>query len=106
MNIESNNIKNYYEETRRRLTFFNTNYNNISDREIIENLAKEIEQYRNRIEQQNKIIKQLSEQTIKSKEEILDTTDELIDDDIAEIITETEYADGKPIKIITEYKYK
>ena len=38
----------YYEETRRRIER-NKNDHNISDREIIEELANEIEQYRNKI---------------------------------------------------------
>lgn len=53
-----NNInKNYYEATRRRLTNHKTN-KNISDKEIIELLAEEIEQYRRRIENLEKINKE------------------------------------------------
>lgn len=87
-----------YEQTRRRVTRFNNNFS-MSDKEIIEYLAEEIEQYRNRIECQNK--------TIQSKEITLDTTDdELIDEDIVEIISTTQYAYGKPIMSKMEYKYK
>ena len=42
-----------YEETRRRITRFKNQFD-ISDREIIESLAEEIEQYRNRIKEQNR----------------------------------------------------
>ena len=39
--------KSRYEETRRRITSFRNNFN-MSDREIIESLAEEIEYYRNK----------------------------------------------------------
>lgn len=94
-----------YENTRRRITRFRNKFD-ISDREIIESLAEEIEEYRNRIENQNKIIDELSKRTIQSEEVILDTTDELIDKDVTEIISTTVYADGKVIKATMEYKYK
>ncbi len=95
-----------YEETRRRITRFRNEFN-MSDREIIENLAEEIEQYRNRIKEQNRIIDELHKRTIQSEEVILDTTeDELVNEDIIEIISTTQYADGKPIVSKMEYKYK
>ena len=94
-----------YEQIRRRVT---NHYNNknMSDKEIIESLAEEIKQYRNRIECQNEIIDKLSKRTIQSEEVMLDTTNELIDKDVTDIISITAYADGKPIKTTMEYKYK
>lgn len=95
-----------YEETRRRITRFRNGFN-ISDREIIESLDEEIEQYRNRIKEQNRIIDELHKKTIQSEEVILDTTeDELVDKDIIEIISMTQYADGRPIETKMKYKYK
>lgn len=94
-----------YEETRRRITKFRNKFD-ISDREIIESLVEEIEEYRNRIENQNRIIDELSEKTIQSEEMTLVETEELIDKDVAEITTTTIYAAGKPIRTIMEYKYK
>lgn len=88
--------KNRYERTRKRLARFNYA---ISDKEIIEKLDEEIEQYRNKI-------KKLTEQLTQSKEVILDVTEELEDKDIVEIISTTQYADGKPIISKMEYKYK
>ncbi len=95
-----------YEETRRRLTRFKNGLN-ISDREIIESLSEEIEYYRNKIKHQDEIIDKLSNKTIESKEELLDTADEeIVDEDIIEIISTTQYANGKPIISKMEYKYK
>lgn len=48
-----------YGETRRRVSRFKGKYN-ISDKEIIEYLAEEIEQYRNTIEKQRRIIDKLN----------------------------------------------
>lgn len=104
MNIELKQSR--YEETRRRITRFRNRFN-ISDREIIESLAEEIEQYRNRIKEQNRIIDELHKRTIQSEEVILDTTkDELVDKDIIEIISTTQYVNGKPIETKMKYKYK
>lgn len=64
-----------YEKERDRVTRFN-NKKNMSDKEIIEFLSEEIDQYRNRIKQQNKIIDELSKKTIKSEENLLETYDE------------------------------
>lgn len=97
------NISRYSKVKRRMQNMF---LRNLSDKEIIEELEKEIEQYRNRIEQQNKIIDELYNKTIQSENETLDTIDDSIDEDIEEIITDTIYADGKVRKTITEYKYK
>lgn len=94
-----------YESVRARIRNYNPN-KDISDKDIIELLEEEIKQYRNRIREQNRIIDELSRREIQSEEEILDTASELIDEDIMEIITNTLYANGKPIKMITEYKYK
>lgn len=94
INIEN---KNRYEKTRKRLARFNYS---ISDKEIIEKLDEEIEQYRDRI-------KKLTEQLTQSKEVILDVTEEKLEDkDIVGIISTIQYADGKPIISKMEYKYK
>lgn len=94
--------KNKYEETRRRFSKFKNGFE-ISDREIIERLVEEIEQYRKRIKEQNEIIDNLK---LESEGCILDTTDELMDPDVEEVITTTKYAAGKLVKMETEYKYK
>lgn len=97
---------NRYVNTRKRLIGF-THNEYISDKEIIEYLAEEIEQYRERIRKQNEIIDELSRKEIQKEEVELDTTyDEVIDEDITEIISTTHYADGKPIISRMEYKYK
>lgn len=108
--METNkNIKieqNRYKKTRRRITKFR-NVFDMCDREIIEYLAEEIEQYRDRIKEQNRIIDELSKITIQSEEVTLDTIeDEVMDKDIIEIISTTQYADGKLIQSKMEYKYK
>ncbi len=92
-----------YQETKQRMF---AKYNNvyISDKQIIEDLAEEIEQYREEIDNQRRIIKELSKNNIQSEEVILD--DELMDKDITEIISSTQYVDGKPIISKLEYKYK
>lgn len=56
-----------YKQTRKRVTNF---YNNrdMSDKEIIESLYDEIEQYRYRIRKQEQYIKRLQDKQIKSKE--------------------------------------
>lgn len=79
----------------------------MSDKEIIELLADETEEYRNRIRNQEEYIKKLQDKQIQSEVVELDTTeDELVDKDIIEIISTTQYADGKPIQSKMEYKYK
>lgn len=98
--------ENRYIKTRERIKRFLGNWN-ISDKDIIEFLDKEIEQYRERIEQQSRIIDNLSKMKIQDEETILDATeDELINKDIVEIIETTKYADGKPIVSETKYRYK
>lgn len=102
-----------YEQTRNRVTRFKNN-KSMSDKEIIEFLAEEIEQYRdkiNNLEQtiidKDKTINELRNRTIQSEEVTLNTTeDELVDKDIVETISITQYADGKPVISKTEYKYK
>lgn len=98
---------NYYEETRRRITRF-TNKHNISDREIIEELAKEINQYRERITKQKEYINKLNNKTIQNETIETYTTEdnEVMHKDIVEITTITTYVDGKPRKTITDYRYK
>ena len=79
-----------YKETRNRIKICRNN-NDISDREIVEYLAEEIEQYRNRIKEQNRIIDELSERQIQSEEVVLDTTEnDLIDENVIEIISTTQ----------------
>ncbi len=97
---------NKYEQTRKRVTQY-SRYRNCSDKEIIEYLADEIEQYKDRIKNQQRIIDELSKNNIQSEEVVLDTTDdELVDENIIEIISTTQYAEGKPIISKMEYKYK
>lgn len=96
-----------YQETKRRLAWVNKRFNICSDKELIEYMAEEIEQYRNRINEQHRIIDELSKKTIQSEEVTLNVTDdELVDEDIIEIISTTQYADGKPIISKMKYKYK
>lgn len=95
-----------YEQTRRRVTNYYNN-RNMSDKEMIESLADEIEEYRNRIKKQEEYIKQLQDKQIQGEVVELDTTeDEVVDKNIIEIISTTQYADGKPIQSKMEYKYK
>ena len=97
---------NKYEQTRKRVTQ-DSRYRNCSDKEIIEYLADEIEQYRDRIKNQQRIIYESIKNNIQSEGVVLDTTDdELVDEDIIEIISTTQYAEGKPIISKLEYKYK
>lgn len=94
-----------YEKEKRRLSLF-MDMKTASDKDIIEHLSEEIEQYRDKITKLNKTIYELRERAIQSEEMILDTEeDELIDKDITEIISTTQYADGKPIQTTMEYKY-
>lgn len=95
-----------YIKTRKRLSNC-CDTRNMSDKEIIELLDKEIEQYRDRIRQLQKKVDELDKRTIESEVVTLDTTEEdLMDNDIVEIISTTQYADGKPIQSKMEYKYK
>ena len=94
-----------YEQTRLRV-IRHYNNRNMSDKEIIELLAEEIEEYRNRIRNQEEYIKKLQDKQIQSEVVELDTTDEIIDDNIKEMITTNISADGKVIQTIIKYKYK
>lgn len=63
--------KDRYTETRKRVTRFK-NQTSISDKEIIEYLAEEIEQYRNKIQYQEEYIKGLRNRTSQSEVAILE----------------------------------
>ena len=93
-----------YEQTRQRMI---VKYDNvyISDKQIIEVLAKEIKQYQDRIKQQERIIDNLSKLN-ESVNISVEEDEDILDDDIEEIITTNKMADGKIVKTITEYKYK
>ena len=56
MNLDNKKEQNKYEQTRKRATDY-YNCKNISDKEIIEFLAEEIDEYRDRIENLDRIIK-------------------------------------------------
>jgi len=102
-----------YEQTRIRVTRHHNN-RNMSDKEIIELLADEVEEYRNRIKEQEEYIKHLKDKQIQGEvveldtTEVveLDTTDEIIDNNIKEITTTNFFASGKLMQTITKYKYK
>lgn len=98
--------KDSYIETKRRLSRC-FDIKNMSDKEIIEVLDNEIKEYRKRIEQLQEQVNELYNREIKSETITLDTTEEdLVDKDILEIISTTQYADGKLIQSKMEYKYK
>ena len=113
--MEENKELDRYQETKRRMFVKYTNAY-MSDKEIIEYLAEEIEQYRNRIDNQKRIIDYLSknkesntiikDKLISNEQDYKKDNEDILDDDIEEIITTSQMADGKIIKIITEYKYK
>lgn len=94
-----------YEKTRRRVLRFKNQFN-ISDKEIIEYLAEEIEEYRSKIRYLEKQLNEARDKEIKSDVVTLDTTDELLDDNIESIMTDTIYTDGKIAQITTRYKYR
>lgn len=102
--IKVSGKNNTYEQTRRRVTGHYNN-RNMSDKEIIELLDKEIEQYREGIQKQKEYIKQLQERHIQSEVVELDTIDETIDDNIKEITTTNIFANGNLIQSTTNYKY-
>lgn len=82
-----NKNQDLYQTTRMRLTKWkNTKEKYISDKEIIEELAIEIQQYREQIEKLNKTIRNLIKE---------DTDKELID--VATITTTTRYIGGEVI---------
>ena len=95
-----------YEETRRRLINYSSYYRMASDKEIIEYLAEEIEEYRNKIRCLEIQLNETRDKEIKSDVVILNTTDKLLDDNIESIVTDTIYADGKIAQITTRYKYR
>lgn len=101
--------QNKYKETRKRVTRFKSNYN-MSDKEIIEYLAEEIEQYRGRIRNQEEYIKELeNKQTIlniKEDKVELKEIEQVEDKDVKEIETINKFADGRLIQSISNYKYK
>lgn len=94
-----------YEQTRIRVARHHNN-RNMSDKEIIELLADEVEEYRNRIKEQEEYIKHLKEKQIQSEVVELDTTDEIIDNNIKEITTTNFFVSGRLMQTITKYKYK
>lgn len=80
-----NKSQDLYQTTRMRLTKCkNTKEKYISDKEIIEKLAIEIQQYRERIEKLNKTIRNLMKEDKNLK-------------DIAKITTTTHYVEGEVI---------
>lgn len=101
--------QNEYEKTRRRVSRFKNQFN-ISDKEIIEYLAEEIEYYRNKIGKQEEYIKELQNKTtvldLRDNKTELQEIEEIEDNDIKEIETINTFADGKLIQTITKYKYR
>ena len=88
---------NDYEYTRKRVTKFYNN-KNMSDREIIEVLSKEIEQYRERIKQLTRIVD--NRHVLNMQGQTSSVTGSVVD-----YITETFYNDSKVVKeIIVHYK--
>ncbi len=93
-----------YEEAKRKV-LIKTNDPYTSDKEIIEHLSKELEQCQNSMYKKEGIIDSLSK-LISNEQDYKEDNENILDDDIEEIITTTQMADGKIIKTITEYKYK
>ena len=87
-----------YEETRKRVSRFKNTFE-ISDKEIIEYLAKEIEQYRERIRKQEEYINEL-----KNKQTILEIREDRVE--LKEIETINKFANERLIETITKYNYK
>lgn len=107
---EKSILNNKYAETRKRICRFKER-NDLSDKDIIEVLAIEINEYRNRIQEQEKTIKELQEkQTIESETMELKVAEpkeaEIIDEDIEEVETTNIYASGKLLTTTIMYKYK
>ena len=90
-------LNNKYEKKKKRICRFKGR-NDLSDKDIIEYLSEEIDDYRSKI---NK----LEEHIDKLKEEQIEDT-RLEDKDVIEIISTTQFADGKPIATTMRYKYK
>ena len=78
-------LNNKYKETRKRICRFKGR-NDLSDKDIIEYLAEEINDYRSKIEK-------LEEHIDKLKEEQIEDT-RLEDKDVIEITSITQFADG------------
>ena len=96
-----------YEQTRKRLSNVDLKYRTCSDKEIIEYLAEEIEQYRNRIDNQKKIIDYLSKLKENKKEiDYSQNLKELQEKDIKEIVTTDFLIEGGIVKTITQYKFE
>lgn len=93
------NKQNLYKETRDRITRFKK-VNCISDKEIIEKLAIEIQQYRDRIKRLNDTIDKLLEEECKKTKEDTDS------EDIEIIESIIRYSNGKPTEQIVKYNYK
>ncbi len=90
-------LNNKYKETRKRICRFKGS-NDLSDKNIIEYLAEEINDYRSKIEKLEEHIDKLKEKQIE------DTI--LEDKDVIEITSTTQFEDGKPISTTMKYKYK
>lgn len=110
LNIIDNNSQ--YSKARRR--FYNIYHRDISDKEIIQELCREIDYYRDKIELLTKVHREnvdcinKQDKMIEEYQEVLKKVEEGNDntDDIKEIETISMYADGKVIETITRYKYK
>ena len=92
-----------YQYTRNRVTRF---YNNkdMSDKEIIEALSKEIEQYRNRIRMlEGHTCKMIDNSKQQGHVIIAASNEETTMEQMVDYITETFYADEKIIKEVTTY---
>lgn len=90
-------LNNKYAETRKRICRYKGR-NDLRDKDIIEELTKEIDYYRNKIQLKEETIKELREKQIENTS--------LEDKDVIEITSTTRYADGKPISTTMKYKYK
>jgi len=92
-----------YKYTRNRVTRF---YNNkdMSDKEIIEALSKEIEQYRNRIRMlEGHTCKVIDDSKSQGYVIMATSNEETTMEQMVDYITETFYADEKIIKEVTTY---
>lgn len=110
LNIIDNNSQ--HSKTKRR--FYNMYHRDMSDKEIMQELCKEIDYYRYKIELLTKVHREnvdcinKQDRTIEEYKEVLKMVEEgnYNTDDIKEIETISMYADGKVIETITRYKYK
>ena len=98
-----------YEETRKRLTRFR-NQIYMSDKEIIEYLAEELEYYRDKIKTQELYIKKIQKKAITLGEQCdrigLKFIEKVDSNNIQEKETINVYADEKLIQSIIKHKYK